>query len=96
MGKGHGGAAKRLGVSGKVLKCIRKLSSHKGGASARKEDVRDKPYTLGEERFLESAIKILIRRAAEVEKGPDPSRTKITRADIRRNSFAENGPSDQT
>jgi len=96
MGKGHGGATKRLGVSRKVLKCIRKLSSHKGGASARKEDGRDKPYTLGEERFLESAIKILIRRAAEVEKGPDPSRTKITRADIRRNSFAENGPSDQT
>ena len=41
-----------------------------GGAGARKEDGRKAPYTPKEERFLKSAIKTLIHRAAEVEDGP--------------------------
>ena len=77
-------AARRLGVSNKVLDCIRKLSSYKGGTGARKEDGRNAPYTPEEERFLKLAIKRLIRRAAEVEHEPDRSRTKITKDDILR------------
>ena len=84
MGEAHGKAATRFGVSNHVLDRIRILSSRKGGASARKEDGRDTPLTPEEERFLRSSISTLIRRAAEVEHGPDPSlsRAKITLADI--------------
>jgi len=78
----HDTAAQHFGVSTKVLKHIRKLSAYKGGTGARKEDGRKASYTREEERFLKSAVRTLIRRAAEVEYGPDPSRKKITLADI--------------
>ena len=82
MGEHHDNAARHFGVSKKVLKRIRTLSAYKGGTGARKEDGRKAPYAPEEERFLKSAVKTLIRRAAEVEFGPDPSRRKITLADI--------------
>ena len=82
MGGGHTNAARHFGVSNNVLDRIRRLSAYKGGANARKEDGRGAPYTPEEERFLRSAIRTLIHRAAEVAGGPDPRRRKITRADI--------------
>ena len=82
MGGGPANAASHFGVSNKVLDRIRTLSAYKGGTGARKEDGRDAPYTPEEERFLKSAIKTLIHRAAEVESGPHPGRTKVTLADI--------------
>ena len=45
----------------------------KGGASARKAIGQAAPYTLEEEGFLKSAARSVVRRAAEVEYGPDPS-----------------------
>ena len=82
MGGGRTNAARHLSVSNYVLKRIRTLSAYKGGTGARKEDGRDAPCTPEEERFLKSAIKTLIHRAAEVESGAHPGRTKITLADI--------------
>ena len=83
MGGGPSNAARHFGVSNKLLDRIRTLSAYKGGTGARKEDGRKAPYTPEEERFLRSAIKTLIHRAAEVESGPHPSRTTITLADFR-------------
>ena len=74
-------AAKHFAISDNVLERIGKLCG-KGGASARKHSGRNAPYTQEDERFLKFAIQKLIRRAAEVEYGPDPSRKKITLADI--------------
>ena len=82
MGGGRTDAARHFGVSNNVLDRIRTLSAYKGGANARKEDGRRAPYTPEEERFLRSAIRTLIHRAAEVACGPNPRRRKITRAHI--------------
>ena len=82
MAGGRDAAAVRFGISKKVLRRIGELSTNKGGASARKAVGHAVPHTPEEERFLKSAIKTVIRRAAEVEYGPDPSRPKITLADI--------------
>ena len=82
MGGGRSVAAVRFGISKKVLRRISKLSTNKGGPSARKAIGSNAPHTPEEERFLKSAIQTLIRMAAEVEFGPDPEREKITLADI--------------
>ena len=71
-----------FGVSKKVLRRVGDLSANKGGPDARKAHGRNRRYTPEEERFLKSAIRMLIRRAAEVEHGPDPSRPRITLADL--------------
>lgn len=75
-------AATHFGISKKALRRIRNLSSAKGEANARKAGGGNTPYLPEEEPFLESAIPTLVRRAAEVEYGPDPQRRKITQADI--------------
>ena len=82
MAGGRDAAAARFGVSKQVLRRIGELSTNKGGASARKAVGQAAPYTPEEERFLRSAIKTLIQRAAEVECGPDPNRITITLTDI--------------
>ena len=82
MGGGRSGAAVRFGISKRVLCRISKLSTNKGGSNARKAIGTNAPHTPEEERFLKSAIQALIRKAAEVEYGPDPKREKITLADI--------------
>ena len=79
---GRDAAAVRLGISKKLLRRIAELSTNKGGDNARKAVGHAAPHTPAEENFLRSAIKTLIRRAAEVECGPDPRRRKITLADI--------------
>ena len=82
MGGGRSEAAGRFGISENVLEEIGKLSANKGGSSARKAIGSNAPYTPKEERFLKTAMQKLIRRAAEVEFGPDPKRETITLADI--------------
>ena len=79
---GRSKAAARFGISENVLERIGKLSSTKGGPSARKAIGSSAPHTPEEERYLKSAVQTLIRRAAEVEFGPDPKRETITLADI--------------
>lgn len=79
---GRTNAAEAFGVCKKVLGRIGELSSNKGRAGAKKVIGSIAPYTAEEERFLKSAIRTLIRMAAEVEHGPEPSRTTITMADF--------------
>ena len=83
MAGGRDAAAVRFGISKKVLRRIAELSTNKGGDNARKAVGHAAPYTPEEESFLRSAIKTLIRRAAEVESGPYPGCTNITLADFR-------------
>lgn len=82
MAGSHQDAPAYFGVSKKVLGRVGDLSANRGGPDARKAHGRCLRYTPEEERFLKSAIRMLIRRAAEVEHGPDPRRPKITLADI--------------
>lgn len=82
MAGGSNKTAARFGISRNVLTRIRKLSTEKGGDVARKAMGRATVYSPDEEQFLSSAIKALIRRAAQVEYGPDPTRKKLTRDDI--------------
>lgn len=79
---GRRSIANRFAVSKKVISKIGDLSANKGGANARKADGLREPYSSEEKRFLRSAIKVLIRRAAEVEYSSDQSRTKITLDDF--------------
>ena len=83
MAGGRDAAAVHFSISKKVLRRIGELSTNKGGDNARKAVGHAAPHTPEEERFLKSAIRTLIHRAAEVESGPHPGRTKITLADIR-------------
>lgn len=83
MAGGRDAAAVRFAVSKSVLRRIAELSTNKGGDNARKAVGHTAPHDPEEERFLRSAIKTLIHRAAEVESGPDPNRSKITLADFR-------------
>lgn len=81
MAGGRREAARHFAISDNVLQKIGNLCG-KGGPIARKPDGLDHPYTPEDERFLKSAVTTLIRRAAEVEFGPDPSRRKIALVDI--------------
>ena len=82
MAGGSDKTATHFRISRNVLARIRKLSTEKGGDVARKAEGLNSPYSPGEEQFLRSAIQALIRRAAQVEYGSDPSRKKITLSDI--------------
>ena len=83
MAGGRDAAAVRFGISRKVLRRIACLSTNKGGDNARKAVGHAAPHTPEEERFLRSAIKTLILRAAEVESGPDPGCATIMLSDFR-------------
>lgn len=71
-------AAKRLAISDGVLEHIQKLSGGRGGEMARKAAGRNTPYTPEDERVLKSAVKTMIRRAAEVACDPERNRETIT------------------
>ena len=82
MAGGRDKVAAHFSISRNVLDRIGRLSAEKGGTVARKAKGRNAPYSPDEERFLTSAIETLIRRVAQVEYGPDPTREKITLNDI--------------
>jgi hypothetical protein len=73
-----------------VLNKIGELAAEKGGRTeSRKHEGARKPFTPAERAWLEKALKLLIRRAAEVahdtgaaRAGPKPSRSPITMADL--------------
>ena len=58
-------AANCYGIDVEVLQRLGKLSSTKGGGDARKAEGADQPFTDEERRFLEAALRRLIRRVAE-------------------------------
>ena len=66
-----------------VLKKIVSLSSNKGGPAARKAAGINSPLKPKETRFLEEAVKAMIRRAAEVAHDPkNESRAEIKLSDL--------------
>ena len=58
-------AAETYGIKLEVLKKIGQLCANKGGKEARKAAGKDEELTTQDRRFLEKAIKAVIRRAAE-------------------------------
>ena len=64
--------ASHYGVDETVLDALCKLSSTKGGVGARKARGVSLEYTREETRFLEEAVKAIIRRSAEVAHDPPP------------------------
>ena len=64
-------AAKTHGIKFEVLSEIGRLSSEKGGQQARKASGTNNNLTAQDRRFLEEAIKAIIRRAAEKAYAPN-------------------------
>jgi hypothetical protein len=76
-------ASKRFGIDIRVLNKIGELTSERGGRTwARKVGGANKPFTPAERAWPEQALKLLIRRAAEVAHEPKASRSQITMADL--------------
>ena len=71
-------AAKKYGIKVEVLKKIGCLSSKKGGQQARKASGTNNNLTAQDRRFLEEAIKAIIRRAAEEAHAPNSDFPEIT------------------
>ena len=86
-GKGGKGSEKQTaqtcGISRKVLRKIRDLSTNKGGAAAaRKASGLQLELTDQEVRFLKKAIRRIILRAAEVAHSTGTTRDTLTLADL--------------
>ena len=75
-------AAGHYGIDEPVLGKLGELTSEKGGAGARKAQGVPLEYTSNEARFLEEAVKAIIRRAAEVAHDPNARRPPITMSDL--------------
>ncbi len=83
MSQSRKDAARRFGICPEVLSKVGRLSSTKGGETARKKEGLKKPYTSNEETFLDAAIQRMIVRAAEIAEEPDTEREQITLDTIR-------------
>jgi hypothetical protein len=81
-GRGSGGrrgkAANHFQIDVAVLNRIGELAATKGGTTARKREGATKPLTLKETEWLEKALKVVIRRAAEIKNNPTGPHTRIT------------------
>ncbi len=75
-------AARHYDFEYKVLNEIGQLCANKGGAEARKADGIDQDLSDEERRFLEEAVKAIIRRAAEVAADPNGTRDTIVLSDF--------------
>ncbi len=63
-------AAKAFFIDFAVLSAVGDLTFHKGGQDSRKASGIGSPFSPKEERFLEAAVKQIIRRTAEVARSP--------------------------
>ena len=75
-------AATMYCVDGRVLKEIAVLTSNKGGPEARKAIGVEQDFSSQEQRFLEEAVRALIRRVAEREHHPNGRLMKIAMTDF--------------
>ena len=83
LNKGHEKAATKYRIEDSILKDIEKLSSIKGGpAGARKALGVSQDLTTAESHFLREAVKLMIRRVAEVAYDPDKDLPLIRRSDL--------------
>ena len=84
-GRGRGTrepAASHYGVDEAVLDALGELSSTNGGVGATKAQGMPLEYTSEETRFLEKAVKAIIRRSAEVAHDPNARRPLITMSNL--------------
>lgn len=72
------------GIHVDVLRTLSRLSSTKGGVTARKAEAIRQPLTREERRFLEQAVKAIIRRAATLAHDPSTPVNPITLRDLPR------------
>jgi hypothetical protein len=82
MNAGGRSAAQRYSVATTVLGTLGRLAGSKGGKEARKGPGAQSDFTAAERIWLEEAIKLLVRRAAEVAHDPTVSRPQITMAEL--------------
>lgn len=75
-------AAKKYCIDQRVLTNLRRLASTKGGVGARKAEGLGRDLTPQEQNFLQSAVRAIIRRAAEVAHDPDSPSKPITLRDL--------------
>ena len=75
-------AAETYGIKLEVLNKIGHLSSEKGGQQARKAGGKDEDLTTQDRHFLEEAIKVVIRRAAERAHDPHRALPQISMSDL--------------
>lgn len=75
-------AAKHYCVADAILSKLGHLADSKGGAHARKAKGSAEEFTGAERQWLEEAMRVLIRRAAEVAYDPDRALPEITLADL--------------
>jgi hypothetical protein len=81
-GGGRRGAARKFFVAEPVFRKLGDLTANKGGRDARKASGATVDYTREERRWLEAAMKTLIRRAAEVAHAPGKELPTITMAEL--------------
>ena len=83
LSEGPTDAVEKYGIGVNVLTKVRILASTKGGrAAARKMQGIEDELDPTEVIFLEEAIKIMIRRVAELARDPHKQRSKVTLADL--------------
>ena len=75
-------ASEMYGIELEVLNKTGHLSSERGGQQARKASGKDNDLTYQDRRFLEEAIKAVIRRAAEKAHAPDIDLQEISLSDL--------------
>ena len=75
-------AATKYGISRNVLTTLGKLASEKGGQEARKAKGLTDHFTDAECKWVEAAVKAIIRRAAEVAHDPSARRDQIAMAHL--------------
>ena len=80
---GRSPAARRYVIAQKVLGKIATLAATKGGSNARKAVGAAVDFTAAEHQWLEQAMSLIIRRAAEVAFDPKATRPQITMTDLR-------------
>lgn len=80
--RGRKQAAENYGIDLEVLSKIGYLCNNKGGSQARKGKGVEDEFTPQETRFLEEAMMVMIRRAAEVAHDSDKSRDTIKLSDL--------------
>ena len=74
--------AKHYRIAMTVLDRVGKLSAKKGGPVARKAEGRSDPFTIEETRFLEEAVAVFTRRAAEKAADPNGTLPIVTMGDL--------------
>lgn len=85
MAGGRSAAAQRFGIAGQVLRTLGRLATEVGDLSTvRKISPKHqcRPHTGAEIRWVETAVKALIRRAAEWAADPKGPLPKLTMADL--------------